>query len=101
MSTQGNSEKRYDRDWQAVVSDLVSTLQAGGYGSTLHEAIRKRRLDGKVLRIVLVCSGCGSFDALADDLTKDHLEQVPKQPSIPCPRCGSDAAHIYRGLRTR
>ena len=100
MSTQGKSEKRYDRDWHVVVSDLVSALQAGGYGPILHEAIKKRRLDGKVLRIGLECSGCGPFGALIDDLTKDHLEQTPKQPSLACPRCGSDAGHIYRGVRT-
>jgi hypothetical protein len=102
MSTQGNNEKRYDRDWQVVVSDLVAALQAGGYGAILHEAIKKRRLDGRVLRISLVCSGCGPFDALVDDLTKDHLlEQIPRQPLIACPRCGSDAAHVYRGVRTK
>src|SRR5262245_60461937 len=99
MSTPGN-EKKYDRDWQAVVSDLASALQIDGYGSSLHEAIRKRRLDGKVLRIALECSACGPFGALADNLTKDHLEQTAKQPSIPCPRCGSDAGHVYRGVRT-
>jgi len=40
MSTEGKNEKRYDKDWQVVVSDLVAALQAGGYGSTLHEAIK-------------------------------------------------------------
>ena len=100
MSTQGQSEKRYDRDWQVVVSDLVSALQAGGYGSTLHQAIKKRRLDGKVLWIALGCSGCGPFLASADNLAMDQLEQVPKQPKIACPRCGSDAGHVYRGVRT-
>jgi DNA-directed RNA polymerase subunit RPC12/RpoP len=100
MSTQGTSEKKYDRDWRVIVSDLASALQAGGYGPKLHQAIKKRRLDGKVLWIALVCSGCGSFVASADNLTVDHLEETPKQPSIPCPRCGSDAGHVYRGLRT-
>jgi len=100
MSTQGKPEKRYDRDWPVVVSDLVTALQAGGYGAALHQAIKKRRLDGKVLWISLGCSGCGSFVASADNLTVSQLEQVPKQPSLPCPRCGSDAGHIYKGVRT-
>jgi hypothetical protein len=101
MSTDGKSEKRYDRHWQVIVSDLVSALQAGGYGSTLHEAIKRRRLDGRVLWISLECSGCGPFSGSADDLTVDQLEQVPKQPAIRCPRCGSDSGHIYKGLRTK
>jgi hypothetical protein len=92
--------KRYDKDWQDVVSDLVVALQAGGQGPILFEAIKKRRLDGKVLRLALECSGCGGFDALIDHLTKEHFEQPPKQPSIHCPRCGSDAAHVYKGVRT-
>jgi len=100
VSTQGQNEKKYDRDWQDVVSDLASALQAGGYGSTLREAIKRRRLDGRVLRLTLVCSGCGTFSASVDDLTAEHLEQVPKQPLIACPRCGSDSGHIYRGVRT-
>jgi hypothetical protein len=100
MSTQGNNEKRYDRDWQVIVSDLASALQSGGYGSALHQAIKKRRLDGKILWIALGCAGCGGFVASADNLTPDQLEQLPKQPSIPCPRCGSDAGHVYKGLRT-
>ena len=100
MSTQGKIEKRYDRDWPLVVSDLASALQSGGFGSALHQAIKKRRLDGKMLWISLGCTGCGSFLASADNLATDHLEQVPKQPSIACPRCGSDAGHIYKGVRT-
>jgi len=100
MSTQEKNEKRYDRDWQLVVSDLASALQSGGFGSALHQAIKKRRLDGKMLWISLVCSGCGAFGASPDNLDATHLEQLPKQPSIPCPRCGSDAGHVYQGLRT-
>jgi hypothetical protein len=101
MSTQGKNEKKYDRDWALVLSDLVSALQAGGYGATLYEAVKKRRLDGKVLRIGLECSGCGPFGALIDDLAKDHFDQhTPKKPSLACPRCGSSAAHVYLGVRT-
>jgi hypothetical protein len=100
MSTQAKPEMKYDRDWALVLADLVSALQAGGYGATLYEAVKKRRLDGKVLRIGLECSGCGPFGALIDDLTKDHFEQLPKQPSLLCPRCGSGAGHVYRGIRT-
>jgi hypothetical protein len=100
MSTQGKNEKRYDRDWQVVVSDLASVLQADGFGSTLYQAIKRRRLDGKVLWIALGCAGCGGFLASVDKLDMKHFEQTPTQPSLPCPRCGSDAGHIYRGLRT-
>ena len=100
MLTQGANEKKYDKDWEVVVSDLASALQAGGYGSTLFEAIKKRRLDGKMLWISLVCSGCGPFHASADNLTEGHLEKVPKQPLIACPRCGSDSGHVYKGVRT-
>jgi len=100
MSTQGNSPKRYDRDWHVVVSDLASVLQSGGYGLTLQKAIKKRRLDGKMLWISLGCSGCGHFLASPDNLDMNHLEELPKQPSIACPRCGSDAGHVYEGLRT-
>lgn len=96
MSTQ---EKKYDRDWPLVVSDLASALQAG-YGAPLHQAIKQRRLDGRILWISLECSGCGNFSASADNLTIDQLEASPNRPSLKCPRCGSDAAHVYKGLRT-
>ena len=98
MATQ--NDKRYDKHWHVVVADLASILQSGGYGSVLQEAIKKRRLDGKVLWISLGCAGCGPFVASADNLAMKHLEQLPTQPSIACPRCGSDAGHIYQGLHT-
>src|SRR4051812_4146879 len=101
MPTQGTNEKRYDKHWPDVVADLVSALQSGGFGSALHEAIKRRRLDGKVLWISLSCSGCGNFSASPDNLDVNQLEELPKQPSIPCPRCGSDSGHVYQGVRTR
>ena len=98
MATQ--EKIKYDTHWHLIVSNIASALQISGYGATLEQAIRKRKLEGKPLWISLWCAGCGGFLAAADKLAMNHLEQRPTTPSIPCPKCGSDGGHTYQGLRT-
>lgn len=89
------------RDWHSALDDILSIVNATGYGAAMHKAISEYhgKTYNKKLNFGLTCGGCGASIYFAlDRLYHSHFQKQVSPPAVQCPSCKHSGKHSYDGI---